>query len=123
MVLVNALEKANKVTNEDYKTLLSLVCPFAPHTAEEMWQQMGYENRVDDVWPKYNEEDLKEELVEIAVQVNSKIIDRVMINPSLEQDAIVEEVKSNDKIRSAIEGKNVVKAIYVPGRIVNLIVK
>ena len=46
-----------------------------------------------------------------------------MINPSLEQDAIVEEVKSNDKIRSAIEGKNVVKAIYVPGRIVNLIVK
>ena len=84
---------------------------------------MGYENRVDDVWPKYNEEDLKEELVEIAVQVNSKIIDRVMINPSLEQDAIVEEVKSNDKIRSAIEGKNVVKAIYVPGRIVNLIVK
>ncbi len=123
MVLVNALEKANKVTNEDYKTLLSLVCPFAPHTAEEMWQQMGYENRVDDVWPKYNEEDLKEELVEIAVQVNSKIIDRVMINPSLEQDAIVEEVKLNDKIRSAIEGKNVVKAIYVPGRIVNLIVK
>lgn len=123
MVLTNALEKAKKVSKEDYKVLLALICPFAPHTAEEMWQNLGFNGRVDDNWPTFKEEDLKVNLVEIAIQVNSKIVARMEINPQLNQNDIIAAVKENESVSKAIEGKEIAKEIYVPNRIVNLITK
>ncbi len=123
MVLTTALEKASVVSEEDYKVLLSLVCPFAPHTAEELWQELDFGGRVDDSWPTYKEEDLKAGQVEIAVQVNSKIVARVMINPDDSQENILNTIKTSDTLKSYLDGKQIVKEIYVPARLVNLIVK
>ncbi len=123
MVLTNALEKVEKISEEDYKVLLSLTCPFAPHTAEELWQDKGFEGRVDDKWPSFNEKDLIENLVEIAVQINSKIVTRLLIDPTLSQEEILTNVKSDETVKNLIEDKEIVKEIYVPKRIVNIIIK
>ncbi len=123
MVLTSSLEKNEQISEEDYKTLLSLLCPFAPHISEEMWERLHFEGRVDDKWPTYKEEDLLENVVEIAVQVNSKIVARLDINPNLTDAEILEFVKNSSEVKDIIAGKEVVKEIYVKNRLVNLIVK
>ena len=123
MVLTTTLEKASVVTDEDYKVLLKLLNPFAPHISEEIWSQKGYAGRIDEGWPKFNEEDLKVSIAEIAVQVNSKIIARTNIDTSLSKEQIIENLKTDEKVAQALSNKEIVKAIYVPNRIVNFIVK
>ncbi len=123
MILTSALEKNEKVSEEEYKILLNLLCPFAPHISEEMWERLKFEGRVDDKWPTYNPEDLIENTVEIAIQVNSKIVARLNINPSLPEEEILSSIKEAPSIKAIIEGKNIVKEIYVKNRLVNLIVK
>lgn len=123
MVLTSALEKANVISEEDYQVLLMLLCPFAPHTAEEVWQRCNFAGRVDDKWPQYCEGDLVEKLVEIAVQINSKIVARININPTQNQNDILTQVKGNASIKNLLDGKTIVKEIYVPNRLVNIISK
>lgn len=123
MVLTSALEKAKVVTNEDYKVLLKLINPFAPHISEEMWTQCNFEGRIDENWPKYNEADLKVNSIEIAVQVNSKIVARIDIDPTQPQEEILASVKTDEKIKPYLEGKTIVKEIYVPNRLINIIAK
>ncbi len=123
MVLVSALEKADNVSRNDYQALLGLLCPFAPHTAEQLWQDKGFDGRVDDKWPEFDNSDLKVEMVEIVVQVNSKIVKRAVINPENEQAKILAYCKALPEVEAVLAGKNIVKEIYVPGRLVNIIAK
>ena len=124
MTCVNEIYKNKKLNNAEYRVLLTLLNPFAPHITEELWTQCGYgKDFTNATWPKVDESKLQRKMVEIAVQVNSKIITKANIDTSLSQDEILSLVKEDEKIQPLLEGKNIVKEIYVPNRIVNIIVK
>ncbi|WP_289285849.1 leucine--tRNA ligase [Parablautia intestinalis] len=121
MALINEFYKKNAVTNGEFKTLLTLLNPVAPHITEEIWQRMGYEGRIYQItWPEYDEEKTKESTIEIAVQINGKTRATLAIARDEEKDAVI--AKAKETVADKLTG-NVVKEIYVPGRIVNIVMK
>ena len=124
MGLVNDMYKAGSVTKGELKTLLILLNPVAPHITEELWQIMGCEGRVyQAVWPEYDEAKTVEDEVEIAAQINGKVRATLKVGISEEQEAVKEKVMAQDAVKKALEGKTVVKEIYVKGRIYNIVAK
>lgn len=124
MVLVNALERQANITSEEYKTLLLLLNPYAPHITEELWEQCKFVPAIKDVkWPTYNEADLVQDQIELALQINSKIIAREFFDTSLDDKGIEEKALENDAIVNALGGRTVVKVVVVKGRLVNIIAK
>ena len=123
MILVNEIYKVNKLTHDEYKKLILLVSPFAPHIANELFETMGYgENIESDKWPEVNENALVLSEIEMPVQVNGKVRGVVKVNADASQEEIVEAAKANNEISKHMEG-NIVKVIYVPKKILNIIVK
>ena len=121
MSLINEFYKKNAITRGEYKTLLTLLNPVAPHITEELWQTAGFEGRLyQAAWPEFEEEKTVESVVEIGVQVNGKM--RVTINVS--KDETKENVinMAKEALGDKLTG-NIVKEIYVPGRIVNIVAK
>ena len=121
MSLINEFYKVNAVTKGEFKTLLTLLNPVAPHITEELWNRIGFAGRVyQTVWPEYDEEKTKESAVEIVVQVNGKIKANLTVSVDIDKESAVNLAKE------ALGGKltgTIVKEIYVPGRLVNLVVK
>ena len=121
MALINDFYKKNSVTKAELKTLLVLLNPVAPHITEEMWETLGFEGRVyQATWPEYDEAKTVESTVEIAVQINGKTRATVAINKDADKDTAIAVAK--EAIADKLTG-NVVKEIYVPGRIVNIVMK
>lgn len=124
MSLVNDFYRVGKVTKGEFATLIILLNPVVPHITEELWQEIGKEGRVyDAVWPEYDEEKTVEDTIEIAVQINGKVKATVAVGREDEQDAVREIVMALESIASLVEGKTIVKEIYVKGRIYNIVVK
>ena len=122
MALINDFYKKNAVTKGEYKTLITLLNPVAPHITEELWQIIGGEGRVyATAWPEYDEAKTVESTVEIAVQINGKTRATMMIGKDDAKDDVIAKAKEN--IADKLEGKNIIKEIYVPGRIVNIVAK
>lgn len=122
MSLINDFYKKNAVTKGEYKTLLTLLNPVAPHITEELWEMIGGEGHVyQTAWPEYDEAKTVESTVEIAVQINGK----TRATLSIGKDDAKEDVlaKAKETIADKLEGKNIIKEIYVPGRIVNIVAK
>lgn len=121
MALINDFYKKNSLTGEEYRTLLLLLNPTAPHITEELWEIMGFEGHVyEQKWPEYDEAKTIEATVEIAVQINGKVKATILVD----KDAAKEDViaKAKEAIADKLTG-TVIKEIYVPGRIVNLVQK
>ena len=124
MSLVNEFTKKGSVTKGEYKTLITLLNPVAPHMTEELWEILGGEGLLSlHAWPTYDEDKTVDDEVEIVVQVNGKIRDKMMIPSGLDKDALQETAMNSDKIKSLTEGKTIVKVIAVPGKLVNVVVK
>lgn len=131
MELVNAMYKYDKNERKNgvlaksvAKDVVRLIAPAAPHFSEQLWQDIGEEYSIhNQLYPVCDETKLVRSSVEIAVQVNSKIITRMNILANAANDEILKVVKANDRVKPLLEGKNIVKEIIVPGRIVNIIVK
>ena len=122
MALINDFYKKNSVTKGEYKTLITLLNPVAPHITEELWQIIGGEGRVyQNTWPEYDEAKTVESTVEIAVQVNGKTRATLKIGKEDAKDDVL--AKAKETIADKLEGKNIIKEIYVPGRIVNIVAK
>ncbi|MFA6955819.1 MAG: leucine--tRNA ligase [Thermoanaerobaculia bacterium] len=109
---------------ECYETLLQLLHPFAPHLTEEWWEKLGHGTMlVASSWPVADAELAKEDVVTIVVQVNGKLRGEFEVDAGAAEAAVVAEAKDNAKVAPYLEGKTIVKTIYVPGRLVNLVVK
>ena len=124
MTLVNEMVQKGSVTKGEYKTLLLLLSPVAPHICEEIWQEQGYGAPVyTQSWPGYDEKHLVRDEVEIAVQINGKVKGKLMVPVSLTKEAAQAELPEKDEVKKLIGDKSIVKCIYVPGRLLNLVVK
>lgn len=121
MALINDFYKKNAVTRGEFKTLLTLLNPVAPHITEELWQLTGFAGRLyQAVWAEYDEAKTVESTVEVAVQINGKTKTTISIKKDEEKDAVI--AMAREALGAKLTG-TVVKEIYVPGRIVNLVVK
>ena len=121
MSLINEMYKKNAVTRGEYRTLLALLNPVAPHITEELWQRMGCEGRIYQTsWPVYDEAKTVEDTVEVGVQVNGKMRTTILVAKDEDQNSVI--AKAKEALGSRLTGA-VVKEIYVPGRIVNIVAK
>ena len=124
MSLVNDFYKQGTVTKGELKTLIVLLNPVAPHITEEMWELLGEKGRVyQQTWPVFDEQKTILDTVEIAVQINGKVKANLMVAIDEKQDEVTPKAMEIPVIKTALEGKTVVKVIYVPGRIFNIVVK
>ena len=125
MTLLNNIYDAGEINRAELKTLLILVNPFAPHVTEEMWSTLGYGEMLakDAVWPAYDPEKCVDSTIEIAVQVNGKLRGKLVVAADISAEDAIAAAKADEKVQSFLTDKNVVKEIYVPGKLVNLVVK
>ena len=109
---------------EVQRDLVVLLAPFAPYLAHELWEMLGEQGNLLKVpWPKYDAALAKEEEIEIPVQINGKLRSRVVVSADATEEDVIERALADEKVRAAIAGKQIVKKIYVPGKLLNLVVK
>ncbi|MBA3794017.1 MAG: leucine--tRNA ligase, partial [Rubrobacter sp.] len=114
---------AEEEWREAIRTFVTVLAPFAPHHAEEMWAEMGEGGSVhEQAWPGYDESLIAEEEITLVVQVNGKLRDRVTVPADISEEAAKEQALASERVRPHVEGKQIRKSIYVPGRLVNLVV-
>ncbi len=124
MGLLNDITDKGSLTRDEYKTFLLLLNPFAPHITEELWEILKEDGIVSvQKWPEYDEAKCRDAQVEIAVQVCGKIRGRLIIDAVASEDVVVELAQSDAGIHAALQGKKIVKTIYVPGKLLNFVVK
>lgn len=125
MTLLNKIYEIGKINRAELKTLIILVNPFAPHVTEEMWANCGYGEMLakDARWPSFDEAKCIDSTVEIVVQINGKIRARLSVPADIESDEAIALAKKEEGIAAALEGKNIIKEIYVKGKLVNIVAK
>ena len=125
MALINDFYKKNAVTKGEYKTLLTLLNPVAPHITEELWNTvLGHTSTISyEEWPKYDESKTIDDEIEVPVQINGKVKAVVKVPLNSEEEIVKNIVHSNDDIKNNLSGKNIVKEIYVRNKIYNIVVK
>ena len=124
MTLTNDIYNVGKISKEQLHTFIKLLCPFAPHLCEEMWEVTGGEGFLSLAsWPTYEEAKTVDAQTEIGVQINGKLRGTVVIPTGADKEEVFAMAKADSRIASLVEGKTFVKEIYVPGRIVNIVAK
>lgn len=125
MTLLNKIYENGKINRAELKTLIILVNPFAPHVTEEMWANCGYGEMLakDAKWPSFDEAKCVDSTVEIVVQINGKIRARLSVPTDIESDKAIALAKNDEGIAAALEGKNIIKEIYVKSKLVNIVAK
>jgi leucyl-tRNA synthetase len=128
MKMLNSLEEMageeSKLSKEQYETMLKIIAPYAPHIVEELWiEVLGNKKSIHlEPWPRYNAELLKEETINLVVQINGKVRDAISMKAGRSEEEVKKLVLTSEKIKKYIEGQAVKKFIYIPGRIVNIVV-
>lgn len=124
MTLINAIYKNGKLSKEQLEIFIKLLLPFAPHLCEEMWEVLGHDTLLTlEPWPEFDESKTIDDSVEIAVQLNGKVKATIQIPMGCDQQTALSTAKADEKVAALLEGKTLVKEIYVPNKIVNLVVK
>lgn len=123
MELLNEFRKKDKITKKDFSTYLTLLYPVAPHVTSELFKEVFDSYVYDEDWPSYDENKLTENTVTIPVQILGKTKDTIDVDREINEEDLVELIKSKDEFKKYLEGKNIVKVIYIKEKIINLIVK
>ena len=124
MTFVNECYKNGSCPKAYAEGFIKMMSCITPHVGEEIWQVLGHDKTIAyEPWPTYSEEKCKDTEVEIAVQINGKVRGRIMVSPELTREAAETELPARQDVQDILAGKTIVKMIYVPGRLCNLIVK
>lgn len=126
MALINDVYAVGRINKAEYRSLLIMLCPFAPHIAEEIYENMGFAKGTllaKEKWVTYDESKCRQDTVEIAVQINGKVRSKIVVAADCSNEEAIAMAKRDDKIAEAINGNTVVKEIYVKGKLVNIVVK
>ncbi|MDE5715592.1 MAG: leucine--tRNA ligase [Anaeroplasmataceae bacterium] len=124
MIFLNDAYKAESLYQEYMEGFVKLLYPICPHLGEELWQMLGYQDTITfAAWPVYDEDKLVNEMVNLVIQVNGKLRDKLEVMPTLSQEEIIQLALASDRIKPYIEGHEIVKTIVVPKRLVNIVVK
>ncbi len=124
MALINKIYEVGHLTVDELKTFAAMLCPYAPHLCEEIWEQCGETTLLaESAWPAYDEAKTVDATIEIAVQICGKLRSTITIAKDATKEEAIAAAKADEKIVSMLEGKNIIKEIYVPGKIVNIVAK
>lgn len=124
MSLLNDIYDHGSLTSDELNVFIRILCPFAPHLCEELWESIGEKPFASLApWPEYDEAKTVEDTVEIAVQICGKLRSTITVSKTAEAADAIAAAKADPKVAAALEGKNVVKEIYVPGKIVNIVAR
>lgn len=123
MTLLNEMKAKGNITRKDFKTYLILLNPVAPHMTEELWEMMEFDGELNQAsWPSYDEDKLTFDSFEMPVQINGKVRGKVLMANDASKDDAIKAANEDDNIKSYIEGKEIRKIIYVPGKILNIVI-
>ena len=124
MTLQNEFKAKGKITRKEFRDFLILLNPVAPHITSELWKNLGYEGQIHEAaWPAYDEAKTKEDTIDLPVQVSGKLRGTIKVSVDADKDQVVDLVKETEIYSKFIGGKEIVKLIFVPGKIVNFVVK
>nr|WP_295210619.1 leucine--tRNA ligase [Ruminococcus sp.] len=124
MSLLNEIYNVGSITKKEFRDFLIILNPFAPHVTEELYQLIGCKGVLDEQeWVSYDEALCKDDTIEIVCQINGKVKAKLTIAADAAKDDVIAQAKADEAIVKAVDGKNIVKEIYVPGKLVNLVVK
>ncbi len=124
MTMTNEFVKDKMITKAEYKTFLQLLNPFAPHMTEELFSILGETKTINETpWPTYDEAKTIDDEIEIPVQLNGKVKAVIKVEKDADENTVKEVVKNDETVQKVLEGKNIVKEIYVKGKIYNIVVK
>ncbi len=124
MSLINKIYESGSITKDEFKIFITLLNPFAPHLTEELWQMAGFDGMLNETeWPKYDESKCVESTVEIVVQVNGKVKTRLNIAVDASEEEVLALALGDEKVKAATDGMNIVKKIYIKGKLCNIVVK
>lgn len=125
MIFSNEARKEGRLSRKAWKIYLTLLNPVAPHITEELWELAGFDGHIatDAKWPQYDEDKLVGDKITMPVQINGKLRAKISIAPDADKDSVIEEAKKEEALKKHLEGKKLVKVIFVPGKILNIVVK
>ena len=124
MTLINEFYSVKEISREDLRIFLILLNPVSPHITEEIWEEMNFGGYIfEQTWPKYDEAKTIDSEVEMPIQINGKVRTTLMIPKDAKFEDFKEVLYDNENVKKFIEGKTVVKEIFVPGKICNIVVK
>lgn len=124
MALLNEISAIGTINKKEYRDLLIMLNPFAPHITEEIYQALGFKGMLNEQeWVKYDERLCVEEMMEIVIQINGKLRSKLTVAVDTDKDEIIAMAENDEKIKEITAGKNIVKKIYVPNKLVNIVVK
>ena len=124
MIFVNAVYKADSCPKEFAEGIIKALSPITPHICEEIWEKLGHNDTIAfESWPTYDESKCVDDEIEIAVQINGKVREKLVVAADAESDEVLAAAKALEKIAEAIDGMTIVKELYVKGRLVNIVVK
>ncbi len=115
---------SKSIFDTSLRDLLLMTAPLAPHITEELWSRLGYGYSIHQQdWPTYDAELAKDDEIPLIIQVNGKIRDKIMVEPNISEDDAILAAEKSDKVNTFLEGKEIIKKIYVPGKLLNIVVK
>ena len=123
MILTNEMEKEEKLSVTDYELLITLLSPFAPHIAEELWNRLGHQESIfKEKWPEYDAELIKDDQIELVIQINGKVRDRIKVAADISENEAKELALASGKIKPFLAGKEIKKIIFVKGKLVSIVI-
>jgi len=123
MILTNKLDGEKEISTANYQLLIILLSPFAPHLADELWSKLGHKESIfKENWPEYDQRLIKDEEIELVIQVSGKVRDRITVPSDISEEEAVKLAKNSEKIKQYTEGKEVKKVIFVKGRLINIVI-
>lgn len=124
MALLNDINSKGQINKAEYRTLLVLLNPVAPHITEELWETCGFDGLLrDQSWPQYDENALVEDNIEVVLQINGKVRDKMIVDRNISKEDMEKIINESEKVKTFIDGKQIVKIIVIPQKLVNVVVK